>query len=219
MPMSNPSYMLRSRGTPWSDSAPKTASVPESTDATLVDVFDADGADLAGIDVFAMARTDNQAYAFATGGGSPVTIYEFSADATEAPCSGLYHLTLPDGLNPGDCRFISSKGYVRVLFMAAGNKVYKIDLNRGTPEAGLIYEYTADPAATVAAVKFKEQGYFTGNDVYTRHLGVAFNRADGTGSVVELHLTAAGDVDRAEGSVYEYAGYGKIVDIAYNYSD
>ena len=71
----------------------------------------------------------------------------------------------------------------------------------------------------MAAVKFKEQGYFTGNDVYTRHLGVAFNRADGTGSVVELHLTAAGDVDRAEGSVYEYAGYGKIVDIAYNYSD
>ena len=221
MPMTNPSYSIRTMGTPWSDSAKesKSAFVPESTDATLVDVFDADGADLAGIDVFAMARTDNQAYAFATGGGSPVTIYEFSADATEAPCSGLYHLTLPDGLNPGDCRFISSKGYVRVLFMAAGNKVYKIDLNRGTPEAGLIYEYTADPAATVAAVKFKEQGYFTGNDVYTRHLGVAFNRADGTGSVVELHLTAAGDVDRAEGSVYEYAGYGKIVDIAYNYSD
>ena len=99
--------------------------------------------------------------------------------------------------------------------MATGNKVYKIDLNRNNPAVSLIYEYTDDAAATAVALKFKDMD----NSTYFHDLGVAFNRADGTGTVVELRLTQAGDVNREEGSTFEYTGFGTIVDLAFNHAE
>lgn len=204
---------IRDYGRAWSDAIPKTAWPPESYD--YPDVFDADGPELAGITVIGMASTGTRAYAFATGGASPLTIYEFSSSWEEPTCTGVHDLTLPGDVNATDCHVLSSYAYSRILFMAAGNKVYKIDLNRSQPEPSVIYEYTGDASAKAAAVKFKD---VEANN-YNRHLGVAFNKADGTGVVVELHLTQAGDVDREEGSIYEYTGFGNIVDLAYNYAD
>ena len=211
------SYMstqpIRKYGRIWSDAIPKTAWVPESYDFT--DAFDADGAELASIRVLDLISTGTRAYAIATGGSSSLTIYEFSSSWDEATCLGVYQLTLPDGAQADDCHFVSSWGFSRILFMAAGNKVYKIDLNRQSPSPSLIYEYTGDAAATAIAIKFKDMD----NSTYNQDLGIAFNKADGTGTVIELKLTQAGDVNRETDSTFEYAGFGKIVDLAYNYSD
>ena len=65
------------------------------------------------------------------------------------------------------------------------------------------------------ALKFKDMD----NSTYFHDLGVAFNRADGTGTVVELRLTQAGDVNREEGSTFEYTGFGTIVDLAFNHAE
>ena len=118
-----------------------------------------------------------------------------------------------------DCKFTTSYAYSRIFFFAVGNKVYKVDLNRGTPKMSMIYEH-GDASARTAALKFKEVNKDEDNpNRYEMQLGVAFNLADGSGSVVELKLNAAGDVKREEGSMYEYKGFKTIVDIAYNYGE
>ena len=206
---------MRAYGRAWSDAIPKTASVPQSGEPSLTDVFDADGPELASIEVLDFVSTGTWAYAIATGGTSPLTLYEFSSSAAEPTCSGLYELSLPNGAQAADCHFAASWGFGHILFMATGNKVYKIDLNRNNPAVSLIYEYTDDAAATAVALKFKDMD----NSTYFHDLGVAFNRADGTGTVVELRLTQAGDVNREEGSTFEYTGFGTIVDLAFNHAE
>lgn len=206
---------MRAYGRAWSDAIPKTASVPQSGEPSLTDVFDADGPELASIEVLDFVSTGTWAYAIATGGTSPLTLYEFSSSAVEPTCSGLYELSLPNGAQAADCHFAASWGFGHILFMATGNKVYKIDLNRNNPAVSLIYEYTDDAAATAVALKFKDMD----NSTYFHDLGVAFNRADGTGTVVELRLTQAGDVNREEGSTFEYTGFGTIVDLAFNHAE
>lgn len=52
-------------------------------------------------------------------------------------------------------------------------------------------------------------------------LGIAINTSDAKGVMAELQLNVAGDVDRAEGSVFIFNDaanqFGKIVDISYNH--
>lgn len=167
-----------------------------------------------------MLSNGGRAMAIATLGGQAVTIFEFS-NAAE-PCTGKYELNLPA---PADqCKFIAAHAYDRIFFVAAGNALYKVDLNRQTPILNKIYEHE-NTAAVIDALKFKEKcvpyGWDTENvmNKYQMQLGLGVNMPDGTGSVVDLVLTSAGDVNRAEGSIYEYPGFGRIVDIAYNYGD
>ena len=108
---------MRAYGRAWSDAIPKTASVPQSGVPSLTDVFDADGPELASIEVLDFVSTGTWAYAIATGGTSPLTLYEFSSSAAEPTCSGLYELSLPDGAQAADCHFAASWGFGHILFM------------------------------------------------------------------------------------------------------
>ena len=112
--------------------------------------------------------------------------------------------------------------------MTSGNKLYRIDLGRGS--AIELYTYETDPSAQIVSFKFKDPESVREEDddeeigEYKEKLGMSLglgiNTAD-KGVVVELQLTVAGDVAREENSICVYEDpdqpIGKIVDISYNY--
>ena len=105
--------------------------------------------------------------------------------------------------------------------MTSGNKLYRIDLDRG--RAIELYTYETDPSAQIVSLKFKDPESVREEDddeETGESLGLGINTAD-KGVVVELQLTVAGDVAREENSICVYEDpdqpIGKIVDISYNY--
>lgn len=206
-------YVRGNKGSNWSDQGVKSAYPLESAG----ELFNPSQIDPSW-KVQSMISSNNFAMAMASVGGSALKVLEFTS-STEESVAGLYELNVPDGAKVEDCKFTTSYAYSRIFFFAVGNKVYKVDLNRGTPKMSMIYEHS-DASARTAALKFKEVNKDEDNpNRYEMQLGVAFNLADGSGSVVELKLNAAGDVKREEGSMYEYKGFKTIVDIAYNYGE
>ena len=170
----------------------------------------------------AMISSGSRVYAVASTGGSAMTVFEIS-EVDGDPCTGLFQFSLPE-TTADQCKFITAHAYDRIFFFAAGNALYKVDLNRPTPAVSKIYEHD-NAEAKIDALKFKERtvpyDWDTENimNKYQMQLGLGVNFPDGTASVVELNLTSAGDVNRVEGSIYEYKGFKSIVDIAYNYGD
>ena len=206
-------YVRRSSGATWSDQGAKSAYVLKSAN----ELFNPGQID-SSWKIQSLISSNNYAMALAAVSSSSLKVLEFTS-STEEAVSGLYDLNVLDGAKVEDCRFATSYAYSRIFFFAVGNKVYKVDLNRGTPKLSMIYEHN-DVAAQTAAIKFKEVNQNgTNPNRYDMQLGVAFNLSDGSGSVVELKLNAAGDVKREEGSTYEYKGFKTIVDIAYNYGE
>jgi hypothetical protein len=111
--------------------------------------------------------------------------------------------------------------------MTSGNKLYRIDLDRG--RAIELYTYETDPSAQIVSLKFKDPESVREEDddeetgEYKEKLGMSVGLGINTaakGVVVELQLTA-GDVAREENSICVYEDpdqpIGKIVDISYNY--
>lgn len=132
--------------------------------------------------------------------------------------------------NAEDAHIAVSSAFKNIFFYASGNKVYRVDLNRSTPKTILIYEHP-DAGARIHVMKFRHANFASmvdrdGDDEaetflqQTQTLGLAVEKG-GKWSVTEIYLAASGDVekdDEKNPKVYEYDGFGEIVDIVYTFA-
>lgn len=170
------------------------------------------------LDILRGGDNGNYAYAvMASEGASQITVFRFS-NADDPLCAGKYTIDLDPSIDLKTAKFAASQAYsAHFIFMAAGNSVYRIDMERQKIEK--IYSYDADANAKIACLKFRDpEDAENGNGMI---LGFGINTSAGQGFLGELKLTIAGDVDRSENASYIFQDannrFGKIVDISYNY--
>lgn len=170
------------------------------------------------LDIVCGGDNGNYAYAVMGDGSHSLTVFGFSADWDDPMCKSKATVQLPGDVDLSSARFAASAAYsTHFVFMAAGNSVYRIDLDRQKIET--IYTYDADQNAKIACLKFRDPE--SSEESLGMVLGIAINTSDAKGVMAELQLNVAGDVDRAEGSVFIFNDaanpFGKIVDISYNH--
>lgn len=159
-------------------------------------------------------------YACAIGSDNKIHMFRFNAGgwpaSDETPrCDGYYHVDLLEGVQNGEeLSFAISTAYDGILFIAGGNKIYKLDIKRVQPKLSVIYEYK-NAAAKITRIKFKYP-YIYWTMPYRNTLAVSVENG-GNNSIVEILLNSAGDVSRDNQSIYEYKGFGKIVDFVYSF--
>lgn len=151
--------------------------------------------------------------------------YGYTDPGNVAVCSGVYEFELP-GANYNDVQVaMSSYGYEQgIVFVSSGNKVWKVELAL-VPRVTLLYEHP-NANAKIVKLKFKyeenDRGYFEDPSDYESYisyqyywcLGALVDYGDNTGGVVDMKLTAAGEIDRDE-PVIEHTGFGKVIDFAF----
>ena len=226
--MNQATQSIRNYGTKWSDQKPvSTYSMSDESNLFDPDVIDPS---LEIHDIVTGGNWGNFAYAIASPrNGKELTVFKFSAQDEDPICAAQYTIALPSEVNVETAKFAASYAYTaNLIFMTSGNKLYRIDLDRG--RAIELYTYETDPSAQIVALKFKDSESVREEDddeetgEYKEKLGMSLglgiNTAD-KGVVVELQLTVAGDVSREENSICVYEDpeqlIGKIVDISYNY--
>lgn len=207
------------KGSQWKDKKPLVfRDLSEDADGNYA--FDPSNVD-ASLQILAILRGgDNGNYAYAvmaSEGASQITVFRFS-NADDPLCAGKYTIDLDPSIDLKTAKFAASQAYsAHFIFMAAGNSVYRIDMERQKIEK--IYSYDADANAKIACLKFRDpEDAENGNGMI---LGFGINTSAGQGLLGELKLTIAGDVDRSENASYIFQDannrFGKIVDISYNY--
>lgn len=171
-------------------------------------------------------RYNCYAYSLAPGNMSHVYVFSYYAltHTNEAIMRDVFEFPTPEGINE-NTPMTSGATYNNIIFYAAGNKVYKLDISTGSSK--VIYQ-SDDARATISCLRIAV-GQFSWNDgndnlgtdtyeqPYSRLLGVAVNKSDGTGELVVLQLNAAGKVDDDHKfpSTQIHKGFGKIKDIAF----
>ena len=206
-------------GSQWKDKKPLVfRDLSEDPDGNYA--FDPSNVDasLQILDILRGGDNGNYAYAvMASEGASQITVFRFS-NADDPLCAGKYTIDLDPSIDLKTAKFAASQAYsAHFIFMAAGNSVYRIDMERQKIEK--IYSYDADANAKIACLKFRDpEDAENGNGMI---LGFGINTSAGQGLLGELKLTIAGDVDRSENASYIFQDannrFGKIVDISYNY--
>lgn len=207
------------KGSQWKDKKPLVfRDLSEDADGNYA--FDPSNVD-ASLQILDILRGgDNGNYAYAvmgSEGASQITVFRFS-NADDPLCAGKYTIDLDPSIDLKTAKFAASQAYsAHFIFMAAGNSVYRIDMERQKIEK--IYSYDADANAKIACLKFRDpEDAENGNGMI---LGFGINTSAGQGLLGELKLTIAGDVDRSENASYIFQDannrFGKIVDISYNY--
>lgn len=207
------------KGSQWKDMKPLVfRDLSEDADGNYA--FDPSNVDasLQILDILRGGDNGNYAYAVMTSeGASQITVFRFS-NADDPLCAGKYAIDLDPSIDLKTAKFAASQAYsAHFIFMAAGNSVYRIDMERQKIEK--IYSYDADANAKIACLKFRDpEDAENGNGMI---LGFGINTSAGQGLLGELKLTIAGDVDRSENASYIFQDannrFGKIVDISYNY--
>lgn len=207
------------KGSQWKDKKPLVfRDLSEDADGNYA--FDPSNVDasLQILDILRGGDNGNYAYAvMASEGASQITVFRFS-NADDPLCAGKYTIDLDPSIDLKTAKFAASQAYsAHFIFMAAGNSVYRIDMERQKIEK--IYSYNADANAKIACLKFRDpEDAENGNGMI---LGFGINTSAGQGLLGELKLTIAGDVDRSENASYIFQDannrFGKIVDISYNY--
>lgn len=207
------------KGSQWKDKMPLVfRDLSEDADGNYA--FDPSNIDasLQILDILRGGDYGNYAYAVMTSeGSSQITVFRFS-NADDPLCAGKYAIDLDPSIDLKTAKFAASQAYsAHFIFMAAGNSVYRIDMERQKIEK--IYSYDADANAKIACLKFRDpEDAENGNGMI---LGFGINTSAGQGLLGELKLTIAGDVDRSENASYIFQDannrFGKIVDISYNY--
>lgn len=171
-------------------------------------------------------RYNCYAYSLAPGNMSHVYVFSYYAltHANEATMTNVFEFPTPEGIDE-NTPMTSGATFNNIIFYAAGNKVYKLDISTGSSK--VIYQ-SDDTRATISCLRIAV-GQFSwsdgkdnlGTDTYehpfSRLLGVAVNKSDGTGELVVLQLNAAGKVDDDHKfpSTQIHKGFGKIKDIAF----
>lgn len=226
--MNSATQNIRNYGTKWSDQKPvSTYSMSDEANVFDPDVIDPS---LEVRDIVTGGNWGNFAYAVAAPrNGKELTVFKFSAQDEDPVCAARYIISLPSEVDVETAKFAASYAYTaNLIFMTSGNRLYRIDLDRGRVVE--LYAYGADPSAQIASLKFKDPESVRAEDddeetgkykeKIGMSLGLGINTA-GKGVVVELQLTVAGDVSREENSICMYEDtdhpIGKIVDITYNY--
>ena len=207
------------KGSQWKDIKPLVfRDLSEDADGNYA--FDPSNVDasLQILDILRGGDNGNYAYAVMTSeGSSQITVFRFS-NADDPLCAGKYTIDMDPSIDLKTAKFTASQAYsAHFIFMAAGNSVYRIDMERQKIEK--IYSYDADANAKIACLKFRDpEDAENGNGMI---LGFGINTSAGQGLLGELKLTIAGDVDRSENASYIFQDannrFGKIVDISYNY--
>lgn len=207
------------KGSQWKDKKPLVfRDLSEDADGNYA--FDPSNVDasLQILDILRGGDNGNYAYAvMASEGSSQITVFRFS-NADDPLCAGKYTIDQDPSIDLKTAKFAASQAYsAHFIFMAAGNSVYRIDMERQKIEK--IYSYDADANAKIACLKFRDpEDAENGNGMI---LGFGINTSAGQGLLGELKLTIAGDVDRSENASYIFQDannrFGKIVDISYNY--
>lgn len=207
------------KGSQWKDKKPLVfRDLSEDADGNYA--FDPSNieASLQILDILRGGDNGNYAYAvMASEGASQITVFRFS-NADDPLCAGKYTIDMDPSIDLKTAKFAASQAYsAHFIFMAAGNSVYRIDMERQKIEK--IYSYDADANAKIACLKFRDpEDAENGNGMI---LGFGINTSAGQGLLGELKLTIAGDVDRSENASYIFQDannrFGKIVDISYNY--
>lgn len=226
--MNQATQNIRNYGTKWSDQKPvSTYSMSDESNLFDPDVIDPS---LEIHDIVTGGNWGNFAYAIASPrNGKELTVFKFSAQDEDPICAARYTIALPSEVNVETAKFAASYAYTaNLIFMTSGNKLYRIDLDRG--RAIELYTYETDPSAQIVSLKFKDPESVREEDddeetgEYKEKLGMSVGLGINTaakGVVVELQLTVAGDVAREENSICVYEDpdqpIGKIVDISYNY--
>lgn len=171
-------------------------------------------------------RYNCYAYSLAPGNMSHVYIFSYYAltHANEATMTNVFEFPTPEGINE-NTPMTSGATFNNIIFYAAGNKVYKLDISTGSSK--VIYQ-SDDTRASISCLRMAVNPFSwnDGNDnlgtndyghPFSRLLGVAVNKSDGTGELVVLQLNAAGKVDDDHKfpSTQIHKGFGKIKDIAF----
>lgn len=159
-----------------------------------------------------------------------IHVYDFNGEGFNgetAICAGKYTFDLPGGMSVDEMRVTTCYVFGKTLFIAGGNKIYKVDFNRTVPRMTLLYEYE-NAAVKITGLKFKNEHYDWGysadpNDWDSEwiwlgtpyRLGVSLDYGGNEGGILELKLTTTGEVER-DSEVLEYKGFGKIVDFGYS---
>lgn len=211
------SSFVRRFGSAWMDRP--FALRPVGQNSTVENVFNPDAVDasLEIKDIISGGGDGSYAYAVGTTAhGNELTVFKFSERDEDPLCAAKYTVLLPPGVNAATAKFATSYAYTaNMLFMASGNTLYRVDLDRG--RVAELYSYETDPSAQISCLKFKDSEE---EEELGRCVGLGINTAD-KAIVVELQLTVAGDVARSENAqcVYEDTAhpFRKIVDITYNY--
>lgn len=208
---------IRRYGAPWSDQ--KAISLYSLEDES--NVFDPDRIDPS-LKVRDIVTGGEGKFGYAIAApqnGKELTVFKFSADweNDDPDCAAKYQIALPSEVDVETAKFAASYAYTaNIIFMSSGNKLYRIDLDRGRVVE--LYAYEAVPSAQITCLKLKDAEAEEEN--LSMSVGMGINDGD-KGVVVELQLTIAGDVSRAENSICIYEDsaqpLGKIVDITYNY--
>ena len=157
---------------------------------------------------------------------SHVYIFSYYAltHANEATMTNVFEFPTPEGIDE-NTPMTSGATFNNIIFYAAGNKVYKLDISTGSSK--VIYQ-SDDTRASISCLRMAV-GQFSWNDgndnlgtddyghPFSRQLGVAVNKSDGTGELVVLQINAAGKVDDDHKfpSTQIHKGFGKIKDIAF----
>lgn len=223
---------IRSGSSKWTDANPITASSIDLDEEG--GAFDPNHIDpsLQVKDIITGGSYGNYAYAVtAPFNGKELTVFKFSADwENEDPtCAAKYTIAVPSEVDVETAKFVASYAYTaNIIFMASGNKLYRINLDRG--QVTELYAYEVDSSAQIASLKFKdpesvrEENDEEAEGEYKEKLGMCLGLGINTGEkgvVVEIQLTMAGDISREERSICVYEDpnqpIGKIVDITYNY--
>ncbi len=172
------------------------------------------------LDIISGGEYFTHTYACAIGTDNMLHIFRFNADGWPASdniarCDDYFHVTLPEGIQNGkELSFAISSGYNGILFVAGGNKIYKLDTKRAQPKLSVIYEYE-NAAAKITRIKFKyPDSYYETQYKYQLTASVD-NGSDN--SIVEISLNSAGDVSRDNKGIHEYKGFGKIIDFEYSF--
>lgn len=171
-------------------------------------------------------RYNCYAYSLAPGNMSHVYVFSYYAltHPAEAIMRDVFEFPTPEGINE-NTPMTSGATYNNIIFYASGNKVYKLDISTGSSK--VIYQ-SDDARASISCLRIAVNPFSwndgndnLGTDTYdhpfSRLLGVAVNKSDGTGELVVLQLNAAGKVDDDHKfpSTQIHKGFGKIKDIAF----
>lgn len=176
--------------------------------------------------------------------GQQFTVFEFCPDVLTnsyiegmAVCNAKWEVAskgTPTTVSDGRWQVTTSSYFERMFFYAAGNTIYRVDLTQSVPSVEVVYE-TAPEDGTIKLMKLKSDNEDVAYDVDSagaeiptkeiiRHLGVLQEDSDGNATLLEIHLTAAGEIElnseTKEPVIYKFdGGFKHVVDILFSFRD